>query len=185
MSAKQNYPPAQASLGFGFQEGRGVKQDIEEAIKWYRLASKQGNRFAKQNLWAMGVDIPPERLCRPLDGEATNASCNVFKPNNEQGERFNSFLGQALKDIMSNYEGPRSDGQKYYGEVSFCLNQDGTFSRVNLRAPSGSGKLDQAILEAINTTDKIRLPNDDCIKKRASSLKVIMHYDETDMLPNL
>ncbi|GEM_PF-1879409 len=185
MSAKQNYPPAQASLGFGFQEGRGVKQDIEEAIRWYRLASKQGNRFAKQNLWAMGVDIPPERLCRPFDSEAKNASCNVFKPNNEQSERFSSFLSQALKDIMSNYEGPRSDGQKYYGEVSFCLNQDGTFSRVNLRAPSGSGKLDQAILEAINTTDKIRLPNDDCIKKRASSLKVIMHYDETDMLPNL
>jgi uncharacterized protein len=33
-----------------YDKGRGVVQDFQEAVKWYRLASAQGNESAQVNL---------------------------------------------------------------------------------------------------------------------------------------
>ena len=40
--AEQGDPEAQFNLGVCFHDGQGVKQDIAEAVKWYRKAAEQG-----------------------------------------------------------------------------------------------------------------------------------------------
>jgi len=51
--AEQGYAQAQASMGWLYQAGLGVKQDNAEALKWYRLGAKQGNAVAQNNLGVM------------------------------------------------------------------------------------------------------------------------------------
>ena len=41
-SAKQNYPPAQRSLGICFTDGFGVKKNAAEGVKWFRKAAENG-----------------------------------------------------------------------------------------------------------------------------------------------
>jgi len=36
-----------------YEFGKGVKQDHKEAVKWYKLAAKQGNSGAQRNLGNM------------------------------------------------------------------------------------------------------------------------------------
>lgn len=48
--AEQGDDAAQNELGLIYQQGRGVKPDHAEAIKWYRLAAAQGNVDAQNNL---------------------------------------------------------------------------------------------------------------------------------------
>ncbi|MEI6808717.1 MAG: SEL1-like repeat protein, partial [bacterium] len=38
---------AQYEIGCRFYEGRGVKRDYVEALKWYRMAAEQGNSYAE------------------------------------------------------------------------------------------------------------------------------------------
>ena len=45
---------AQFFLGYLYDEGKGVPQDYDEAVKWYRKAAKQGNKEARHNLDLMG-----------------------------------------------------------------------------------------------------------------------------------
>jgi TPR repeat protein len=180
-SAQQGYPRAQVSLGFGFQNGKGVNIDKVKAIKWYRLAADQGNQYAKNNLWSMGIDVPSEKLCRPLNSEATGALCNIFRPERSQHQKFNKYLAQTLKLIMENYTAPKNDGLKYKGKVSFCFNKTGDLAQIALKQPSGHTPLDQAILKGVKLTKNITLPTDACTLKRISFLKTTLYYDESDM----
>ncbi|CAM9762619.1 unnamed protein product, partial [Sphacelaria rigidula] len=45
-----NNPRAQNYLGALFFDGRGVTKDLQEAVKWFRHSSRQGNAQACQNL---------------------------------------------------------------------------------------------------------------------------------------
>jgi Sel1 repeat len=49
-AADQGEAVAQASLGWRYDQGRGVAKDDAEAVRWYREAADQGNALAKQNL---------------------------------------------------------------------------------------------------------------------------------------
>ena len=52
---------AQFQLGDMYEQGQGVPQDYEEAVKWYRLAADQGNAYAQVNLGTMydnGTGVP-------------------------------------------------------------------------------------------------------------------------------
>jgi TPR repeat protein len=40
----------QVKLGYMYSTGKGVKQDYEEAVKWYRKAAEQGNDYGQNNL---------------------------------------------------------------------------------------------------------------------------------------
>ena len=54
---------AQTNLGFMYSSGRGVPQDLGEAVKWYRLAAEQGNATAQSNLGSMyysGEGVPQD-----------------------------------------------------------------------------------------------------------------------------
>ncbi len=52
-SAEGGSAGAQTALGFCYNKGRGVEQNYEEAVKWYRKAAEQGYGPAQHNL---GVD---------------------------------------------------------------------------------------------------------------------------------
>ena len=49
-SAEEGSAGAQTALGFCCSEGRGMDQNYEEAVKWYRKAAEQGNGPAQNNL---------------------------------------------------------------------------------------------------------------------------------------
>lgn len=36
-----------------YEQGRGVRQDFEAAVKWYRMSAEQGNAYAQSNLGSM------------------------------------------------------------------------------------------------------------------------------------
>jgi|GEM_PF-2066705 hypothetical protein len=49
IGAKANYAMAQANLGYCYETGLGVEQDLNKAIEWYRSAAELGNRFGQLN----------------------------------------------------------------------------------------------------------------------------------------
>jgi len=51
--ADQGDPGAQFSVGLMYRNGKGVPQDLGEAVKWYRRAADQGNPLAQYNLGVM------------------------------------------------------------------------------------------------------------------------------------
>ena len=60
--AEQGNASAQFNLGSMYADGRGVKQDDFEAVKWYRKAAEQGNASAQlilgiSYLFGKGVQV--------------------------------------------------------------------------------------------------------------------------------
>ena len=49
-AAVQGDKNAQFNLGLMYEQGKGVAQDQEEAVKWFRQAAEQGNMMAQNNL---------------------------------------------------------------------------------------------------------------------------------------
>ena len=65
--ADQGYAAAQFNLGVRYDEGEGVPQDDEEAVRWYRLAADQGDADAQFNLgtmYAEGQGVPQDYVTR-------------------------------------------------------------------------------------------------------------------------
>ena len=61
--AEQGDAEAQLTLGFMYENGRGVPQDDAEAVRLYRLAAEQGHAPAQYNLGAMyaeGHGVPQD-----------------------------------------------------------------------------------------------------------------------------
>lgn len=56
-SAKQDNKHAQYNLGRYFEEGKGVKKDIREAIRWYSVAARAEQHSAIEALKRLGLDI--------------------------------------------------------------------------------------------------------------------------------
>jgi len=60
---EQGDAEAQNNLGLMYANGRGVTEDDEEAVRFYRLAAEQGNAAAQSNLglmYANGEGVPQE-----------------------------------------------------------------------------------------------------------------------------
>jgi len=63
--AEQGNARAQNNLGVMYENGKGVPQNIAEAVKWYRLAAQQGYAGAQNNLgliYAIGRGIKRDPL---------------------------------------------------------------------------------------------------------------------------
>lgn len=61
--ADEGFPPAQTSLGFMYEQGKGVPQNHVAALNWYRLAAGKGDATAQYNLGAMynnGRGVPQD-----------------------------------------------------------------------------------------------------------------------------
>lgn len=61
--AEKGHPVAQFNLGFLYDTGRGVPQDFEEAVKWYRRAAAQG--YVEAVEWRR-LAAEKEQAWRPL-----------------------------------------------------------------------------------------------------------------------
>lgn len=53
-AAREGSADAQCLLGYMYERGLGVAEDMSEALKWYRKASEQGNDTARKNLEIIG-----------------------------------------------------------------------------------------------------------------------------------
>ena len=51
--SKEDVINAQSRLGWMYENGEGVSEDDEEAVKWYTLAAEQGHARAQSNLGGM------------------------------------------------------------------------------------------------------------------------------------
>ena len=61
--AEQGHAPAQYRLGVMYDDGKGVRQDDAEAVKWYRRAAEQGHAPAQSALgvrYATGQGVPQD-----------------------------------------------------------------------------------------------------------------------------
>ncbi|PLX78812.1 MAG: hypothetical protein C0616_13225 [Desulfuromonas sp.] len=54
-SAEQNFPPAINNLGLLHEYGCGVPKNLDEAIKFYKIADRRGFKDARFNLLRLGV----------------------------------------------------------------------------------------------------------------------------------
>ena len=59
--ASQGNPSAQEKVGEMYEEGRGVKQDYDQARSWYSQAAKQGHKGAKDKLLGLNSRIRAKR----------------------------------------------------------------------------------------------------------------------------
>ena len=56
-------PTPLPNLGVMYDNGKGVPQDYQEAVRWYRLAAEQGDDYAQSNLgvmYATGKGVPQD-----------------------------------------------------------------------------------------------------------------------------
>jgi TonB family protein len=63
--AEQGVARAQNNLGVMYESGKGVPPDLNEALKWYRLAAEQGYAGAQNNLgliYALGRGAPRDPI---------------------------------------------------------------------------------------------------------------------------
>lgn len=59
--AEEGHADDQFSLGRLYEAGNGVARDVEEAVRWYRLAAEQGHAGAQSalgNLYTLGEGVP-------------------------------------------------------------------------------------------------------------------------------
>src|SRR5207244_4332787 len=82
--AEQWIARAQNNLGVLYENGKGVPQDINEALKWYRLAAEQNYGGAENNLgliYALGRGAPrdPVRAYMWFSLAASSLSGDVGK----------------------------------------------------------------------------------------------------------
>ena len=50
LAAGQGHPGAQHYLGYCYDEGKGVEQNLQLAVEWYTKAAEQGHETAQNNL---------------------------------------------------------------------------------------------------------------------------------------
>jgi TPR repeat protein len=68
------------------QAGKGVKQSIAKAIKWFRLAAAQGHRKAQQRLESLSPDSrtpntkTPKRCTGTTANDQSQESSSAFPP---------------------------------------------------------------------------------------------------------
>ena len=69
---------AQNNLGVMYENGKGVPQNINEAVKWYRLAAEQGYAGAQNNLgliYAIGRGGLQRDPFAPICGSVSRHRC--------------------------------------------------------------------------------------------------------------
>ncbi len=90
----------QLSLGPKYAEGYGVKQDYQEAEKWYRLAADQGDPTAQANLGIMymaGQGVPND------DGEAAKWFSLAAERGNSLAQNNLSFMYANGRGVTQSY----------------------------------------------------------------------------------
>lgn len=102
-AAKDRFPGGEVCLGYLYQHGLGVQQDLKAATKYYQLAARQGNRGALHSL----VEIYSDGSGKKEDRQETFFLLIHYA---ERGDRQAVIDAQRLRNSMNDKE--RKDVQK-------------------------------------------------------------------------
>jgi uncharacterized protein len=61
VSAREGFAPCQNSVGFAYEYGEGVTQDLAEAARWFKMAADQNNPDGQYNIsqsYIHGTGVP-------------------------------------------------------------------------------------------------------------------------------
>ena len=126
-AAERGDAHAQALLGNMYANGRDVRQDYAEAVRWYRQAAEQGHAVAQKNL---GVMYYEGRGVRQDDAEAVR----WYRQAAAQG----FAAAQTLLGMMyENGRGVHQDlalAQEWFGKACQNGDQDGCDNYQRLKA---------------------------------------------------
>jgi TPR repeat protein len=50
ISAKEGFAPCQNNIGYAYEHGEGVSQNLTEAVRWYKMAADQNHQDGQYNL---------------------------------------------------------------------------------------------------------------------------------------
>ncbi|HQN71756.1 MAG TPA: SEL1-like repeat protein, partial [Smithella sp.] len=141
---------AQYHLGVIYEEGSGVPQDNEKAIKWYRAAALQGHPEAQNKLEALsptGNETMPGDTQPPVDGNETIAytkpdeSANVLIVETDELAEQNHDIEQEVPETTapeSNTSPEISDNEKRYRTAAEQGDAD-IQNRLGLMYKNGDG----------------------------------------------
>ncbi|KAL1001113.1 sel1 repeat family protein [Haemophilus influenzae] len=124
--AEQGNADAQFNLGLMYYNGRGVKQDDFEAVKWYRKAAEQGNVYAQFNLGNMYHD---GRGVKQDDVE----SVKWYRKAAEQGNVYAQFIVGGSYLLGKGVQVNKSLAKEWFGKACDNGDQDGCeyYSKLN------------------------------------------------------
>ncbi|MEX4489508.1 sel1 repeat family protein [Haemophilus influenzae] len=124
--AEQGNADAQFNLGLMYEEGRGVKQDDFEAVKWFRKAAEQGDETAQFNL---GVMYGKGRGVKQDDVEAMKWFRKAAEQGNAHAQALLGFSYILGRGVRVN----KSLAKEWFGKACDNGNQDGCeyYSRLN------------------------------------------------------
>ena len=126
-AAEQGNAEAQFNLGNMYREGRGVRQDDAEAVRWYRQAAEQGDAQAQTNLglmYANGLGV------RQDDAEAFG----WFRQAADQGFAIAQTNLGVMYDDGRGVRQDRALAQEWYGKACQNGDQDGCNKYQRLKA---------------------------------------------------
>lgn len=124
--AEQGNADAQFNLGLIYYNGRGVKQDDFEAVKWFRKAAEQGDETAQFNL---GVMYGKGRGVKQDDVEAMKWFRKAAEQGNAHAQALLGFSYILGRGVRVN----KSLAKEWFGKACDNGNQDGCeyYSRLN------------------------------------------------------
>jgi outer membrane biosynthesis protein TonB len=114
---------------------------------------------------------------RHFEGEVIKQELNFF-----QKQEFSEAMQQAFKEIEQKMIPVSWDGGRYYGEINFFVDIDGTIEKIVLKRSSGSEALDKSMIQALISTQRITMPNDPKVRKVMHLTKKLLYYSDKDML---
>jgi len=120
-------------------------------------------------------------LCNALKSSVINKFCDLDNMSTKHMDDYKPFMQHTLGKIIRNYKAPKKDGTEYYGQITYCLEVDGTINQIELLQPSGHSGLDNAFLNAIRKLDIQPIPEDPCLLNYVHYKKNTVYYDHNDM----
>ena len=119
-AADQNHAGAQATLGYMYERGYGLKADAAEAAKWYRKSAEQGDangQFRLGRAYQFGIGVPQKRqeAIRWFDkaGDQGHDQANYFANHLKQRGTYMGFrndeehaavVGNKLRSVLLSIE---------------------------------------------------------------------------------
>ncbi|MBN3059413.1 sel1 repeat family protein [Pectobacterium versatile] len=159
MAKKDDNPEIQARVGYAYMEGKDTKQNIDQAIYWFKKSSERGNKDASLALYVIYSGMFKKEY------ENKNLMIHYIKNAARQGDGGSQGLLATLYskgDLV-----PKDDIQAFEWNKKAC-SQDDVESCFNLANMFAIGQgTDKSLVAAYVLFNKsARLGKDDAIKQR-------------------
>ena len=153
--AKEGNPDSMYMLGNLYERGAGVKRDYEKALRWYRLASENGNLIANRKIQRLTKKLAELKKHGPKTQTATRKPPSKIDASEEKAELANNVKSSSpLISSNANHSPSRAvviqtdDSQEPANSLSIRAPSS---KQKNLRAVSVNSNEDSATkLNAIN-----------------------------------